>query len=114
MVFDHARKETVKTAQTIKEMAQEDDSLEHFDTTLHPKYNFYRRDIGMSKNKEMKELFDYGFGIHHAGMLRSDRNMIEKMFEDNCIKVSTMISLCLALADRWYRYSVVLPRSHGV
>lgn len=41
----------------------------------------------MSKNREMKELFNDGFGIHHAGMLRSDRNMMERMFEARAIKV---------------------------
>lgn len=87
-MFVHARKETVKTAQKLKEMAQEEGMLEFFDASLHPKYQLYRRDIGTSRNKEMKELFDLGFGIHHAGMLRSDRNMMERMFEDNSIKVS--------------------------
>ena len=42
----------------------------------------------------MKELFDFGFGIHHAGMLRSDRNMMEKMFEARAIK-ACHISLSL-------------------
>ena len=35
----------------------------------------------------MRQLFDVGFGIHHAGMLRSDRNMMERMFEARAIKV---------------------------
>jgi hypothetical protein len=78
MVFVHARKETVKTAERLKEMAQMEGNPE----------DFFRREVGLSRNKEMKQLFDYGFGIHHAGMLRSDRNMMERMFEANCIKVS--------------------------
>ncbi|KAK4688426.1 hypothetical protein P7C73_g1686, partial [Tremellales sp. Uapishka_1] len=105
MVFVHARKETVKTAQKLKEMAQEEGTLEFFDTTLHPKYQFYRREIGMSRNKEMKELFDSGLGIHHAGMLRSDRSMMERMFEDNAIKV-----LCCTSTLAW---GVNLP-AHAV
>jgi antiviral helicase SLH1 len=36
----------------------------------------------------MKQLFDDGFGIHHAGMLRADRNMMEKMFNAKAIKVN--------------------------
>jgi len=87
MVFVHARKETVKTAQRIKEMAMEEGMVDAFDTREHPRFEFYRRDIATSRNKEMKELFDSGFGIHHAGMLRTDRNMMERMFEDNAIKV---------------------------
>jgi hypothetical protein len=53
----------------------------------------------------MKQLFDYGFGIHHAGMLRSDRNMMERMFEANCIKV-----LCCTATLAW---GVNLP-AHAV
>lgn len=88
MVFVHARKETVKTAERLKEMAQMEGNPEDFDPRAHPQFDFFRREVGLSRNKEMKQLFDYGFGIHHAGMLRSDRNMMERMFEANCIKVS--------------------------
>lgn len=105
MVFVHARKETVKTAQKLKEMATEEGTLDIFDTRDHPKFQLYRRDVGTSRNKEMKELFDYGFGIHHAGMLRSDRNMMERMFEDNAIKV-----LCCTSTLAW---GVNLP-AHAV
>lgn len=32
-------------------------------------------------------MFPEGFGIHHAGMLRSDRNLMESMFSKGHIKV---------------------------
>lgn len=105
MVFVHARKETVKTAQRLREMAMEEGVLELFDTRDHVKFQLYRRDIGTSRNKEMRELFDSGFGIHHAGMLRSDRNMMERMFEDQAIKV-----LCCTSTLAW---GVNLP-AHAV
>lgn len=87
MVFVHARKETVKTALGLKETALTDGSLEEFSCEDHPQWSFFRKSIGESRNKEMKQLFDNGFGIHHAGMLRSDRNMMERMFEARAIKV---------------------------
>ncbi|WWC72186.1 uncharacterized protein I206_106146 [Kwoniella pini CBS 10737] len=105
MVFVHARKETVKTAQKLKEMAIEEGVSTFFERTDHPKFGLYKRDIGTSRNKEMKELFDAGFGIHHAGMLRSDRNMMERMFEDNAINV-----LCCTSTLAW---GVNLP-AHAV
>lgn len=43
--------------------------------------------IQRSRNKQMKEMFPEGFGIHHAGMLRSDRNLMESMFSKGHIKV---------------------------
>ena len=88
MVFVHSRKDTVHTAQGLKEAALAEGCLEDFSCEEHPTYSFFRSELARSRNKEMKELFEYGFGIHHAGMLRSDRNMMERMFEAKAIKVS--------------------------
>ncbi len=87
MVFVHARKETVKATEALKEAAQADGVLDDFSCQEHPQFDLFRREIGQSRNKEMKQLFDLGFGIHHAGMLRTDRNMMERMFEARAIKV---------------------------
>ena len=87
MVFVHARKETVKAAQALKESATIDGCLDEFSCEDHPSYGLFRRNIAESRNQEMRQLFDVGFGIHHAGMLRSDRNMMERMFEARAIKV---------------------------
>ncbi|TFK55802.1 Sec63-domain-containing protein [Heliocybe sulcata] len=105
MVFVHARKETVKTAQALREAALAAGALDEFSCQDHPQWSFFRRDIGTSRNKEMKQLFDDGFGIHHAGMLRSDRNMMERMFGDRAIKV-----LCCTATLAW---GVNLP-AHAV
>lgn len=87
MVFVHSRKDTVKTAISIKEMAILEENVDDFSCQDHPMWENFRRDIGQSRNREMKQLFDHGFGIHHAGMLRSDRNMMERMFDARAIKV---------------------------
>lgn len=87
MVFVHARKETVKSALALREAALAEGVLEQFSCEDHPHWSKFRSDIAQSRNKEMKQLFDNGFGIHHAGMLRSDRNMMERMFEARAIKV---------------------------
>jgi hypothetical protein len=39
------------------------------------------------RNRELGELFEHGFGMHHAGMLRPDRSLTERMFSDGVIKV---------------------------
>ncbi|KAI0660865.1 Sec63-domain-containing protein [Cubamyces menziesii] len=105
MVFVHARKETVKAAEAIKEAAQADGSLDDFSCMDHPQFDIFRRDVAQSRNKEMRQLFDHGFGIHHAGMLRTDRNMMERMFEARAIKV-----LCCTATLAW---GVNLP-AHAV
>jgi hypothetical protein len=40
-----------------------------------------------SRNRELAELFDSGMGLHHAGMLRGDRSLTERLFSDGIIKV---------------------------
>ena len=87
MVFVHARKETVKAALALQEAAIKEDIMTEFSCQDHPNYSHFRHEINTSRNKEMKQLFDDGFGIHHAGMLRADRNMTEKMFSAKAIKV---------------------------
>ncbi|KAJ7742479.1 Sec63-domain-containing protein [Mycena maculata] len=105
MVFVHARKETVKTALGLRESSVLEGNSDDFSCEDHPQWSFFRRSIGESRNKEMKQLFDGGFGIHHAGMLRSDRNMMERMFEARAIKV-----LCCTATLAW---GVNLP-AHAV
>ena len=105
MVFVHSRKETVKTAEMLKELAIKEGTIDAFNCEEQPRFHLYRREIGASRNKEMKQLFDYGLGIHHAGMLRSDRNMMEKMFEDGALKI-----LCCTSTLAW---GVNLP-AHAV
>ena len=99
MVFVHSRKETVKAAMALKEAATADGSIDEFSCMDHPQYDFFRRDIGKSGNKEMKELFDTGFGIHHAGMLREDRNLMERLFDARAIKVNPILWELLLFAD---------------
>lgn len=36
---------------------------------------------------ELKDLLPYGFGIHHAGMSRVDRTLVEDLFADRHIQV---------------------------
>ncbi|KAK7061615.1 putative helicase mug81 [Favolaschia claudopus] len=105
MVFVHARKETVKTALALREASLLEGNVDDFSCEDHPQWSFFRQQIGQSRNKEMKQLFDGGFGIHHAGMLRPDRNMMERMFEARAIKV-----LCCTATLAW---GVNLP-AHAV
>ena len=46
-----------------------------------------QKEVEKSRNKELRSLFSYGFGIHHAGMLRSDRSLTERLFSRGMLKV---------------------------
>ena len=47
-----------------------------------------QKDVSKAKSREVIEFFDSGFGIHNAGMMRSDRNLMERLFADGLLKVS--------------------------
>ncbi|KAF3939723.1 hypothetical protein ABW19_dt0207732 [Dactylella cylindrospora] len=96
MVFVHSRKDTVKTARLLYEMAQDEQETDLFDNTEHPKYDIFKRDMEKAKAKELRELFKKGLGVHHAGMLRSDRNLMERLFSEGVINV-----LCCTATLAW-------------
>ncbi|ABN64909.2 DNA-directed DNA polymerase [Scheffersomyces stipitis CBS 6054] len=97
MVFVHSRKDTVKSARTFIQIAQDHQELGIFDTSGTEAYQKYSREVSnKNRNKDMKELFQNGFGVHHAGMLRTDRNLTERMFESGAIKV-----LCCTATLAW-------------
>lgn len=87
MVFVHARNATVRTATVLREMAQQKQQLTLFAPPDSSDFGQAQRHISRSRNKQLSELFQYGIAMHHAGMLRSDRTMVERYFGDGLIKV---------------------------
>lgn len=73
MVFVHARNATHQTAMVLKETAQNKGHLKHFEVESTAAYMKAKKSISSSPNRELQQLFEYGFACHHAGMLRSDR-----------------------------------------
>lgn len=43
--------------------------------------------LSVPQNLELKDLLPYGFAIHHAGMTRVDRTLVEDLFADKHIQV---------------------------
>jgi pre-mRNA-splicing helicase BRR2 len=39
------------------------------------------------KNKDLQELLPFAFGVHHAGMAREDRTLVEELFADGHLQV---------------------------
>ena len=50
-----------------------------------------RTEAEQVKNTELKDLLPYGFAIHHAGMTRVDRTLVEDLFADRHIQVCLLI-----------------------
>ncbi|KAK5127281.1 hypothetical protein LTR08_004459 [Meristemomyces frigidus] len=96
MVFVHSRKDTVNTARKLLEMAQDQGLQDLFDPTHHEGYSNALKDVRTSKGREIRELVAKGMGTHHAGMPRSDRNLIERLFAEGVLKV-----LCCTATLAW-------------
>lgn len=96
MVFVHSRKDTVNTARTFIQMASDQDCLDLLDCHNVQGFAAAIRDLKSSKGKELRELVPKGFGTHHAGMPRSDRNKIEQLFAQGLINV-----LCCTATLAW-------------
>ncbi|KAJ1675795.1 activating signal cointegrator 1 complex subunit 3 [Spiromyces aspiralis] len=105
MVFVHARKDTVRTAQYLRTMALQEGLLEILDQRSHPQFELANREVQKSRNKELRELFQSGLAMHHAGMLRSDRLLVERLFDQGLVRV-----LCCTATLAW---GVNLP-AHAV
>ena len=87
LVFVHSRKETGKTARAIRDMCLEKDTLGQFLREGSASMEVLRTEAEQVKNSELKDLLPYGFAIHHAGMTRVDRTLVEDLFADRHIQV---------------------------
>nr|XP_014343473.1 PREDICTED: activating signal cointegrator 1 complex subunit 3 [Latimeria chalumnae] len=87
MVFVHARNSTVRTAMSLREIAKNRGEISFFLPDQGPDYGYAEKQVQKSRNKQLRELFPDGFSIHHAGMLRQDRNLVENLFSQGNIKV---------------------------
>lgn len=87
LIFVHSRKETSKTARAIRDLCLERDTLGHFLREDSASTEVLRTEAEQAVNLELKDLLPYGFAIHHAGMTRVDRTLVEDLFADRHIQV---------------------------
>ncbi|KAI1980317.1 putative steryl acetyl hydrolase mug81 [Ophidiomyces ophidiicola] len=96
MVFVHSRKDTANTAKLLTQMAADEQCSDLFSPHDHENYSQAIRDLKTSRGREIRDLVPKGLGIHHAGMARSDRNLMERFFSEGVIKV-----LCCTATLAW-------------
>ncbi|KDR76589.1 hypothetical protein GALMADRAFT_139507 [Galerina marginata CBS 339.88] len=87
LVFVHSRKETAKTAKFLKDMAIEKETITQFVRPDAASREILQEEAGSAKDRNLKELLPFGFAIHHAGMSREDRVVVEELFADNQVQV---------------------------
>ena len=87
LVFVHSRKETAKTSKFIRDMAIEKETITQFvkpDSVVH---EILTEEANNVKDGNLRDLLPFGFAIHHAGMTREDRGLVEELFADGSIQV---------------------------
>lgn len=87
LIFVHSRRETVKTAKFICDTALQKDALPKFLQNLSASREILQAEAEAVKTQDLKDLLPYGFAIHHAGMPRTDRKLVEDLFADRHIQV---------------------------
>ncbi|OAX40546.1 Sec63-domain-containing protein [Rhizopogon vinicolor AM-OR11-026] len=87
LVFVHSRKETAKTAKFIRDMAMEKETITQFVRPDSATREILTEEAGNVKDGNLRDLLPFGFAIHHAGMTREDRNLVEELFADGAVQV---------------------------
>eukprot|EP00977_Amphora_coffeiformis_P011173 scaffold2671_cov167-Amphora_coffeaeformis.AAC.11 len=106
LIFVHSRAETAKTAKALRDIASERDELSSFVRDGSASQEILREEASSAvKNADLKDVLPHGFAIHHAGMAREDRELVEDLFADRHIGV-----LCTTATLAW---GVNLP-AHAV
>ncbi|CAF1042145.1 unnamed protein product [Adineta steineri] len=87
LIFVHSRKDTVRTARAIRDECIEKGTIGCFLQKDSSSDGLLRAESEVTKNLELKDLLPYSFAIHHAGMSRVDRILVEELFRDRHIQV---------------------------
>jgi pre-mRNA-splicing helicase BRR2 len=87
LIFVHSRKETAKTAKYIRDMALEKDTITQFVKPESSTREILQLEVENAKDPNLRDLLHFGFAIHHAGMTREDRTLVEDLFADGHIQV---------------------------
>lgn len=85
IIFVHSRKDTIKTAKWLRDKAAENDL-----SVLRPgagTSEILKQEAENSGNKNVAEILPSGFGIHHAGLEKNDRSVVEDLFAQGHIQV---------------------------
>ncbi|KAL3845926.1 hypothetical protein ACJIZ3_003329 [Penstemon smallii] len=87
LIFVHSRKETSKTARAIRDSAIANDTIIKFLKEDSASREILQSHTELVKSNDLKDLLPYGFAIHHAGMVRADRQIVEELFSDGHVQV---------------------------
>jgi len=87
LVFVHSRKDTVKTARHLRDAAAADGALARFVRDGSASAEVLTTEAEACKDAALRDLLPSGFAVHHAGMARADRALVEDLFADGHVAV---------------------------
>jgi pre-mRNA-splicing helicase BRR2 len=87
LVFVHSRKETSKTAKFLRDMAVEKETITQFVKPEGATREILTEESQNCKDPNLRDLLPFGFAIHHAGMSREDRTLVEDLFAEGHVQV---------------------------
>lgn len=87
LIFVHSRRETSKTAKEIRDQAYANDDLAKFIREDSASKAVLTAEAENCKNADLKELLPLGIAIHHAGLSREDRTLVEDLYADKHIQL---------------------------
>ncbi|KAI8532460.1 hypothetical protein RHMOL_Rhmol11G0215900 [Rhododendron molle] len=89
LIFVHSRKETTRTARSIRDAALANDTIGRFlkEDCVSREILIRSQIYKLVKSNDLKDLLPYGFAIHHAGMARADRTLVENLFAEGHVQV---------------------------
>lgn len=107
MIFVHSRKATSATGREVVEMAAKDEAqalllggaAEEVDAkgeSIFALPSWAAKEIGKSRTGDIRELCPKGVGIHHAGLPRTDRKIVERLFAEGALRL-----LCCTATLAW-------------
>ncbi|EUD69534.1 adenosinetriphosphatase [Plasmodium inui San Antonio 1] len=95
IIFVCSRNDTNKTIQFLIDYAVKNGEIDYFVTNLYTDSNINKR-IKKSNNMYVKQFYEFGCSVHHAGMSRSDKILVEDLFKKKAFNV-----LCCTSTLAW-------------
>jgi len=96
LIFAHSRKETARTAKIMRDMALAQDELHKFIKDDSASKQLLLTQVDKCDSQDLKDVIPFGIGIHHAGLSKRDRKMVEDLFAGGYLQI-----LCSTATLAW-------------
>lgn len=87
IVFVHSRKETFATCKYFIDKAIDEEVIDKFMKPGSESQKIIETEVSSVNGKNVASVLEHGFATHHAGMSRSDRHLVEALFEGGHVRV---------------------------